>query len=175
MSDRDSWRTPPEVFRWASGLIGGFDYDAACTSLNCLAPPLWERAGFRAGDSTSHKWPDGARIWLNPPYSNPDPLLRKALACSSITCALIMSPNGEARFEALMKQSHEIAIVGWRDGFRDCSGRISFIGPNGKPVSGNTRGSSLFIINAPEGRGQRSFIRLEEVMRIGALNDSCTR
>jgi hypothetical protein len=66
---------------------------------------------------------------------------------------LIMSPNGEDRFEQLFPRAHEIHIVG----------RIGFLGFDGKPVSSNTRGSSLFLINPPFGAGQRSFVLREDI------------
>lgn len=168
---RDSWRTPPEVFEWASGLVGGFDFDAACTMDNALSYCLWSSGAFTDSDSLSARWPDGAKIWCNPPYSNIDPWIDAALACKSLVAMLILSPNGEARFDRLLKASHEIAITGYVDEKgRDRSGRIAFIDEDGRAVNGNTRGSSLFLINPPYGAGQRSFVTIEQVMRQGADN-----
>lgn len=154
---KNEWRTPPEVVRWAERLVGQpFDLDAACTEENCVAlAPLWKRPGFAYGNSLSAPWPDGGVIWCNPPYGRgeADPFIEAALACKSLVAMLIMSPNGEDRFEQLFPRAHEIHIVG----------RIGFLGFDGKPVSGNTRGSSLFLINPPFGAGQRSFVLREEI------------
>lgn len=164
-NDRDSWRTPPELYDWAERLVGGFQYDAACTKANALSAPLWERTGFKSGDSLSHAWPDGSTIWMNPPYSDIDPWLDRALECTSLVAMLIMSPNGESRFGRLLPRAHEINIVGFTDDRgRERSGRVSFIGPDGKPVNNNTRGSSLFLINNANGLGQRTFVTLDKVM-----------
>jgi phage N-6-adenine-methyltransferase len=161
--DRDSWRTPIEIFDWAERLVGGFEYDGACTMDNALAVPLWTRTGFVDGDSLSHEWPNDSNIWLNPPYSNIKPWVERALACKSVVAMLVMSPNGEGVYDSLMRQSHEINITGWREGQRYRSGRIGFIGPNGRPVNGNPRGSSLFLINSRFGLGQRTFKQLDEI------------
>lgn len=152
---KNEWRTPIEVFEWAQALTGQFTDDAACRLHNALAKPLWQRPGFGLGDSLSGRWPDDAVIWCNPPYGRgeADPFIEAALACKSLVAMLIMSPNGEDRFEQLFPRAHEIHIVG----------RIGFLGFDGKPVSGNTRGSSLFLINPPFGAGQRSFVLREEI------------
>lgn len=152
---KNEWRTPREVFEWAQTLTGRFTDDGACNAGNALAPPLWERPGFKLGDSLSSPWPDDAVIWLNPPYGRgeADPFIEAALTCNSLVAMLIMSPNGEDRFEQLFPRAHEIHIVG----------RIGFLGFDAKPVSGNTRGSSLFLINPPFGTGQRSFVLREEI------------
>lgn len=153
---KNEWRTPPEVVAWASSIIGQpFDFDAACTIHNAIAYPLWRRSDFKGGDALSAPWPDNSFIWCNPPYGRgkADPFIEKALACKSLVAMLIMSPNGEDRFEQLFPRAHEIHIVG----------RIGFLGFDGKPVSGNTRGSSLFLINPPFGAGQRSFVLREDI------------
>lgn len=163
---KDDWRTPLELFDWAEQVAGGFNYDAACTEENMLTRALWMRDGFKEGDSLSARWPDNCRIWCNPPYSDIDPWIDRALECDSLVAMLIMSPNGEARFGRLLPRAHEIAIVGWQDeNGRDRSGRVGFLGGDGTPVHGNTRGSSLFLINPTYGAGQRSFVTLDEVFQ----------
>ncbi len=152
---RDQWRTPPELYAWANRLIGPFDYDAACDRTNALARPLWTAAGFEHKDSLSCAWPAGALIWCNPPYSGIDPWVDSAIGCNSVVAMLLMAPNGESRFAKLFANSHEIHIVG----------RIAFLNEDGRPDTGNPRGSSLFIVNPPFGAGQRSFIARNEIYR----------
>lgn len=67
---------------------------------------------------------------------------------------LVPSPNGESYYDRLIANSHEIHIVG----------RIAFIGADGKPKSGNSRGSSLFIIGG-YGKGSRSFAHRDLLMQ----------
>ena len=155
-ADRDTWTTPHPLYQWAQSVAGGaFDYDAACDVDNALATPLWSRPGFTIRDSLSHRWPDGCRIFCNPPYSNIDPWVEAALDCHSLVALLIMSPNGEERFHKLIPRALEYTVVG----------RIGFLGPDGKPVNGNTRGSSLFLVNSGQLNGQRVVVRRDEIYK----------
>lgn len=174
--ERNEWRTPAPVFAWASRLLGGIDFDTACTAANSLAPPIWCRdiaeLGDWQGDALAVEW--YGRCFNNPPYDKIDPWVVKAISSKrAITAMLIPAPNGEERYELLAKHSHEINIIG----------RIPFIRMNGVEIdigqydifdglkidtaatgddSSNTRGSSLFIING-YGQGSRSVITRDEI------------
>lgn len=147
-SERDSWRTPQYIFNYARKIVGLFDYDTACTHRNKMAHPVW--AGFDHNDALLVDW-EGL-LWCNPPYSNIGPWIDKAISSNAITVMLIPSPNGENYYQKLIDHSHEIAI----------QGRISFIGADGKPKNGNTRGSSLFIING-YAKGSRSIVSRDSI------------
>lgn len=146
---KNEWRTPLPVFEWARSLLGGIDFDTACTKENALAMPIYVGVD---PDALAVEW--HGRCWCNPPYDFIEPWVTEAIGSSAITAMLIPTPNGEDRYGALFEHSHEISIVG----------RLAFIGADGKPVSGNTRGSSLFIING-YGQGSRSFITREEIFK----------
>ena len=147
-AERDTWRTPKYVFDYAKSLVGDVDYDTACDRSNALAEPVFHF--FDSDDALSVKWL--GVCWCNPPYSNITPWIEKAIASDAITVMLIPSPNGESYYGELIKNSHEIAI----------QGRISFIGADGKPKNGNTRGSSLFIING-YAKGSRSIVNRDDM------------
>lgn len=153
---KDEWRTPVEVFSFAEAVLGNIYFDTACTDENKLAMPIW-KAAFNDGhtdDALACEW--RGIVWCNPPYSDIDPWVEKAISSRlAITAILIPSPNGEERYNRIIANSHEIAIIG----------RLSFISPvTGNPVSGNTRGSSLFIING-YARGSRSVVERDWIMR----------
>lgn len=151
LNEKNEWRTPPEVFRWASKLVGGFDYDTACRNCNALAPPIWTYTGHF--DALLVSWDGSGAAWCNPPYDDIDPWSNKAIASSCVTALLVPSVNGEARYASLIRAAHEIVIIG----------RLAFLRPDGTPVSGNTRGSSLFVING-YGQGSRSFVERDWIM-----------
>lgn len=132
-NERDTWRTPKYIFDYAQKIIGNIDFDTACDYENSLANPIFYESDIR--DALACEWK--GICWCNPPYSNISPWIEKAIISNAITVMLIPSPNGESYYGKLIENSHEIAI----------QGRISFIGADGKPKNGNTRGSSLFIIN----------------------------
>jgi phage N-6-adenine-methyltransferase len=140
---RDEYRTPPYLFRWANELIGGIMYDTACTNENALETPIW--ADEKTSDALSCIWI--SKCWCNPPYSECRRWIDYAIKQNAITAMLIPSNNGESYYKPLIESSHEISIIG----------RIAFIGADGKPKSGNNRGSSLFIING-YAKGSRSAI-----------------
>ena len=146
---RDCWRTPAYIVRYAEHILGGIDFDTACTSENAVTTPIW--LGTGDCDSLAVDWQ--GRCWCNPPYSLISPWAEKAIGSNAVTAFLIPTPNGESYYSELFKHSHEISIIG----------RISFIGADGKPKSGNNRGSSLFIVNG-YAQGTRSFVHREELI-----------
>lgn len=172
--ERNEWRTPAPVFAWVQCILGGIDFDTACSFENALATPIWA-SRFAAGlspDALAVEW--RGRCFNNPPYDKIDPWVVKAISSkNAITAMLIPAPNGEERYSLLAEHAHEINIIG----------RIPFIRMNGIEIdvgqydifdglqietaatgddSSNTRGSSLFIING-YGQGSRSVITREEI------------
>jgi phage N-6-adenine-methyltransferase len=60
----DDWLTPPSLIE----LLSPFDLDPACAD---VMP--WQTATLmltKADGGLSTLWPQGSRVWLNPPYSN---------------------------------------------------------------------------------------------------------
>lgn len=135
-SQRDEWRTPAPIVRYAASMAGTFDHDTACTRENAVAAPNW--LDWPAGSGALSRFWEGT-CWCNPPYSDIPEWVDHALTSAKArTVMLIPSPNGERVYDRLLRggrvqQTHII-------------GRVSFIGPDGKPRSGNPRGSSLFWI-----------------------------
>lgn len=147
--DKDCWRTPEFIIEWVSDLLCGLDFDTACTIDNAVANPVWIGSGNN--DALLVDW--HGRCWCNPPYSAIGPWIDKAIASRATTAMLIPTPNGEKHYSRLSYNAHEISII-WR---------LSFIGADGLPKSGNNRGSSLFIING-YGQGSRSFVDRDELI-----------
>jgi len=147
-AERDTWRTPEYILMYTEKVVGEIDFDTACDDSNAVAMPITNN--YSHSDALNAEW--FGVCWCNPPYSNITPWIEKAIASKSITVMLIPSPNGESYYSELIKNSHEIAI----------QGRISFIGADGKPKNGNTRGSSLFIING-YAKGSRSIVNRDDM------------
>jgi phage N-6-adenine-methyltransferase len=67
----DQWLTPPSLLK----LLGPFDLDPACAD---VMP--WKAATqmlTKTDNGLETQWPAGARVWLNPPYSDILPWTRK--------------------------------------------------------------------------------------------------
>ncbi len=142
-NERDTWRTPQYIFDYANKIVGGIDFDTACDFDNALATPIFKNVDSM--DALYVEWV--GKCWCNPPYSNIAPWIKKAIESDAITVMLIPTPNGEAYYSNLIANSHEVSI----------QGRVSFIGADGNPKNGNTRGSSLFIING-YAKGSRTIV-----------------
>jgi len=129
--DKDSMRTPKYIFDYFNSIYS-FDVDLAASddfhfcenyfSMNCGALDMpW--ANFTAG-------------WCNPPYSNIDPWIDKAIQESNLgftTVMLIPSLNGEER--GLVIERYASSII-------DIVPRISFVRPDtNSAIRSNNRGS----------------------------------
>lgn len=149
-SDRDCWRTPPEVFRWLDRRFN-FDIDLAASDENTMVKPIQLANGSIIrrhfaieNDSLKLPWHKFARTaFCNPPYSDIDPWLKKAEVEAGLgltTAFVIPAPNGEDRYgESVFGVASEMIFI---------TGRIAFLRPDGTPVPGNTRGSCVVIYEA---------------------------
>lgn len=130
---RDEWRTPPFVFEFLHRRHR-FDIDLAATKENALLPCEYLTA---ADNALTHEWGRIATAgYLNPPYSNVDPWLEKAIEEARrgfTTVCLLPAPNGEDRYgRFVFDAASEVLFI---------TGRLSFLDPQGRPKSGNNRGS----------------------------------
>ncbi|MGK3364231.1 phage N-6-adenine-methyltransferase [Citrobacter portucalensis] len=147
---RDLWRTPPALFA-ALDAEFCFQLDAAAAPHNALC-----RKFITAEQNTLETpWGDYLNIpgyaWLNPPYSNITPFVKKAASESKNQIGTVMLvPADEVRFIT--------------------AGRLAFINPvTGKPVSGNNKGSMLIIWHPyPRTHCHFATVERDELMTFGA-------
>jgi phage N-6-adenine-methyltransferase len=133
--EKDSWRTPAWLFQWLNRRFQ-FEVDLAADANNALVDEFLTKDTDALARPWSKIWASG---FLNCPYSNIDPWVAKAIeeqAFGFTTIMLIPSPNGEDRFADVFRRATEII---------DIVGRIAFLRPDGTPVAGNTRGSSIYV------------------------------
>jgi DNA (cytosine-5)-methyltransferase 1 len=138
--DRNEWRTPPFVFAYMNRRFN-FDIDLAASAENALCETFITEDLNALVDV---EWHQGNKVgWLNPPYDNITPWLRKAIAEASLgftTVCLIPLDNGEARYGAHV---HGVASE-----VINITGRLAYLRPDGTPVSGNNRGSCFVVYQA---------------------------
>lgn len=140
LDQRDLWRTPPALFASLDAEFC-FQLDAAAAPHNALC-----RKFITAEQNTLETpWSDYLSIpgyvWLNPPYSNITPFVKKAAAESDNqigTVMLVPADTSVGWFKEAIQTASEVRFI--------TAGRLAFINPvTGKPVSGNNKGSMLII------------------------------
>lgn len=164
LDQRDLWRTPPALFTSLDAEFC-FQLDAAAAPHNALC-----RKFITAEQNTLETpWADYLRIpgyvWLNPPYSDITPFVKKAAAESTNqigTVMLVPADTSVGWFKEAIQTASEVRFI--------TAGRLAFINPvTGKPVSGNNKGSML-IIWRPYPRTHCHFATVDrdELMAFGA-------
>ena len=140
LDQRDLWRTPPALFA-ALDAEFCFQLDAAAATHNALC-----RRFITAEQNTLETpWADYLSIpgyvWLNPPYSDIMPFVKKAASESANqigTVMLVPADTSVGWFKEAIQTASEIRFI--------TAGRLAFINQvTGKLVSGNNKGSLLII------------------------------
>lgn len=164
LDQRDLWRTPPALFASLDAEFC-FQLDAAAAPHNALC-----RKFITAEQNTLETpWADYLSIpgyvWLNPPYSDITPFVKKSAAESANqigTVMLVPADTSVGWFKEAIQTASEVRFI--------TAGRLAFINPvTGKPVSGNNKGSML-IIWRPYPRTHCHFATVDrdELMAFGA-------
>lgn len=164
LDQRDLWRTPPALFA-ALDAEFCFQLDAAAAQHNALC-----RNFITAEQNTLETpWSDYLNVpgyvWMNPPYSDITPFVKKAAAESANqigTVMLVPADTSVGWFKEAIQTASEVRFI--------TAGRLAFINPvTGKPVSGNNKGSML-IIWRPYPRTHCHFATVDrdELMAFGA-------
>ncbi|EBV6220881.1 phage N-6-adenine-methyltransferase [Salmonella enterica subsp. enterica serovar Minnesota] len=164
LDQRDLWRTPPALFASLDAEFC-FQLDAAAAPHNALC----RRFITAAQNTLETPWADYLSIpgyaWLNPPYSDITPFVKKAAAESANqigTVMLVPADTSVGWFKEAIQTASEVRFI--------TAGRLAFINPvTGKPVSGNNKGSML-IIWRPYPRTHCHFATVDrdELMAFGA-------
>ena len=137
---RDLWRTPPSLFASLDAEFC-FQLDAAAAPHNALC-----RKFITAEQNTLETaWADYLNVpgyvWLNPPYSDITPFVKKSAVESANqigTVMLVPADTSVGWFKEAIQTASEVRFI--------TAGRLAFINPvTGKPVSGNNKGSMLII------------------------------
>lgn len=164
LDQRDLWRTPPALFASLDAEFC-FQLDAAAAPHNALC-----RKFITAEQNTLETpWADYLNlpgyVWMNPPYSDITPFVKKAATESANqigTVMLVPADTSVGWFKEAIQTASEVRFI--------TAGRLAFINPvTGKPVSGNNKGSML-IIWRPYPRTHCHFATVDrdELMAFGA-------
>lgn len=137
---RDLWRTPPALFE-ALDAEFCFQLDAAAAPHNALCKRFITEDENTLVTPWSGYLSLPGSVWLNPPYSDITPFVKKAAAESLNhigTVMLVPADTSVGWFKEAIRTASEVRFI--------TAGRLAFINPvTGKPVSGNSKGSILII------------------------------
>lgn len=163
---RDLWRTPKQVFdHYNKRFLFTCDLAASYTNHLCehyFSAPDENGDGGALGASASDGCFDGAGgVWCNPPYSDIKPwvseCIRLSIEASKVFVMLLPADTSVKWFKLAFDNCTECHFI---------SGRLAFINETGKPVSGNNKGSVVFIFDPHSPIKQAvSLIDRDEMMR----------
>lgn len=165
----DLWSTPPEVFN-ALDMEFGFGFDVCAEDETAKCAEYWTIED----DALSKDWAlassitratNDSSLWCNPPYSNIKPWVEKAIEAQlngRMTVMLVMCDPSVKWFSLAAQFASEIRFV--------TEGRLAFL-KNGKPQSGNNKGSAIFVFDPHRiGAGHVSFVTRETLLSKGKVN-----
>lgn len=164
LDQRDLRRTPPALFASLNAEFC-FQLDAAAAPHNALC----KRFITAEQNTLETPWADYLSIpgyvWLNPPYSDITPFVKKAAAESGNqigTVMLVPADTSVGWFKEAIQTASEVRFI--------TAGRLAFINPvTGKPVSGNNKGSMLIIWHPyPRTHCHFATVDRDELMTFGA-------
>lgn len=167
---RDMWSTPQEIVEWMESEFGEYDLDAAASQENAVCEKFYSKET----NCLKRWWGSNKHVWLNPPYSNPTPFIKKAIEQmehNNQIDVLLPSDNSTAWFyEAQQNAAEIIWITGevYEEGGVEYSrtGRIAFVsGLTGEHVQGNNKGSVIFVMRKlKEGEEQKTrYVKISDI------------
>ncbi len=134
----DHWATPPDTMAQITSTFGVFDLDPCCRPETAKAPAFYTKES----DGLAQQW--RGRVFLNPPYSNPAPWLRKAVeetaaSRASLVVALLPVRTDTKWFHSLVWNVAELHFI---------KGRVKWIGWQGTPIPNPKDPSMLAVYRA---------------------------
>ena len=153
----DLWRTPPQVFETLNKEFE-FAADMASTHENALCDIHfteddnslsldWAKEIDKKYYLSGHNY-----VWLNCPYSDPMPWVKKSLEsqCDGLGVVMLLNQDTSVGWflEALKGVSEIRYIVGdHKEGGGTSSGRLDFLDENGNPAKGNNKAQFILVFN----------------------------
>jgi phage N-6-adenine-methyltransferase len=126
----DDWLTPPEILR----ALGEFDLDPCASERmpwrTAKVMLSWRQHGL------STRWPDGARVWLNPPYSQIERWMGRMAGHGHGTAIVFARTETEWFFTTVWDAASAVLFL---------RGRPHFCRPDGTRAKGNSGGPVCLV------------------------------
>lgn len=134
---RDTWATPPEFINWVEAVYGKITLDVCASAHNAKADKYFTEAD----DGLSQSWETPGWAWCNPPGSQVERWVAKALTQPQVLI-LVQQGTETPWFRDLVQGSIEVLLL---------SPRIQFVPPEGIKKTSNPRNYALAVINGYRG------------------------
>lgn len=158
LDERDSARTPRYLFEWLNDMFT-FSIDLCASHDNALCPVYYTAEQ----DALIQPWHQYRAGFCNPPYSDTQPWMMKAIAEAAhgfTTVMVLPSPRGQLYAGS--------CLYGVASEIRHIIGRVSFLDPRGHPMVGNTNGTIVAVYRGHDlGHTRYMHITREEIEESG--------
>ena len=162
--DSNSWYTPMQYINMVRKVMETIDLDPFSSELantHIKANRIFTETNSALGKK---EWKDGIgqiNVWMNPPYG-------KGLIQKAVEEFLKHWCNGEIRQAILLVNNATEtkwmqSLYAEADAICHVNGRIAFVSPDGKAVSGNTRGQLFLYFGTRIGRFNKIFKTIGKV------------
>lgn len=147
--DRDTWQTPKYLFRWLEMRFRGFDIDGCANKQNTLCAYYFGKDGLAEDflDFSLEDFYDAfeyATIFVNPPYSDVTPFLKRAKELRDAGHLVVMLLNNDKSTQWYQQHIHGVA----NEVIDITGGRIAFIHPVTKQeIKGNSKGQMVVVFD----------------------------
>ena len=140
---RDLWQTPRFVFDYYDRRFA-FRCDLAANESNTFCDEYYSELDHSAFDAKKTDSALSGNVWCNPPYSDISPWVdlcsRLSIETGSVFVMLLPADTSVKWFADALRLCSECHLI---------SGRLSYINSDtGLPVSGNNKGSIVFIFDS---------------------------
>ena len=176
---KDLYETPVYIYNWLDSKFN-FKVDLAANAENRRS--LWwfslDEHDEGLGNALTSEWAanfNGGTGYCNPPYSNIKPWIKKAIKEAQTgftTVMLIETPNGQSHYKEAFEHASSVIFINGRVSFiashdfekMKRSGEIEYT-KKGEPVTGNTRGSCVFVFQPHFGDIKLSNVNRDDLIR----------
>ena len=119
LASKQNYATPPEFIAAVERRFGKLDFDLAADESNHQTP-RWFGPGGEQPDALAATWPSG-RLWLNPPFANVTPWVKKCAQHTGEIFLLVTASVGANWFRDYVAPCADVYLL---------SGRLCFDGKN---------------------------------------------
>jgi len=172
----DNWKTPIEAFNTLDNEFN-FYADMAASEENSLCKVFFNEAdnslSFDWADRLNSQYPADINkyVWLNCPYSNPMPWVKKSKEAQLNGLGVVMLLNGDASVGCFYEALETVSEIRWiiadkKENGGHTSGRLAFLNNENIPIPGNNKPQFILVFN-PFKIGSRitSYIKKSELYR----------